>query len=127
MRARSPYLLPIDDEMVAPIDGAGAQAGEIAPGIGLGIALAPQLVGTEDPRQMALFLLFGPPVNQGRAQQVQCARRRENRRTGAEIFLVEDHLLHKARAPPALFFGPGHPDPAGGAHRLLPPNALSAR
>src|SRR5260370_5339124 len=124
MRARSPYLLPIDHEMVAPIDGAGTQAGEIAAGIWFRIALAPQLVGAEDARQVPLLLLFGSPMNERRAQQVQRARCRQNRRTGAEIFLVEDHLLHKARAAPAIFFGPGDPDPAGGVHRLLPPNAL---
>src|SRR5260370_7447249 len=124
MRARSPYLLPIDHEMVAPIDGAGTQAGEIAAGIWFRIALAPQLVGAEDARQGPLLLLCGSPMNERRAQQVQRVRCRENRRTGAEIFLVEDHLLHKARAAPAIFFGPGDPDPAGGVHRLLPPNAL---
>src|SRR5260370_15363117 len=124
MRARSPYLLPIDHEMVAPIDGAGTQAGEIAAGIWFRIALAPQLVGAEDARQVPLLLLFGSPMNERRAQEIQRVRCRQNRRTGAEIFLVEDHLLHKARAAPAIFFGPGDPDPAGGVHRLLPPNAL---
>ena len=48
-------------------------------------------------------------------------------RPGAEIFLVEDHLLHKAGAAPAIFLGPGDPDPAGGVHRLLPGNALFER
>ena len=59
MRTRGPDLLPIDDKMVAPLDGASAQAGEIAAGIGLRIALTPQLVGAEDARQVPLF--FAPP------------------------------------------------------------------
>src|SRR5580704_13753586 len=102
MRARGPHLLPIDDKMVAPVYRASAQAREIAAGIRLRIALAPQLVGAEDARQVPLFLLLRSPMNERRAQQVQRARRRQNRRTGAEIFLVEDHLLHKARAAAAI-------------------------
>src|SRR6267154_717950 len=124
MRARGPHLLAIDDEVVTPVDGARAQAGEIAAGLWLRIALAPELVGAEDARQVPLFLLLRSPMNERRAQQVQRARRRQHRRTGAEIFLVEDHLLHKARAAPAIFLGPGDADPAGGVHRLLPRNAL---
>src|SRR5437763_16990238 len=61
------------------------------------------------------------------AQQVQRARRRKHRRTSAEIFLVEDHLLHKAGATAAIFLGPGDPDPPGGMHRLLPRDALFER
>ena len=59
MRARGPNFLPVDDEVVVPVDGARAQTGEIAAGVGLRIALAPQLVGAEDARQVPLF--FAPP------------------------------------------------------------------
>src|SRR5260370_7229779 len=111
MRARSPYLLPIDHEMVAPIDGAGTQAGEIAAGIWFRIALAPQLVGAEDARQVPLLLLFGSPMNERRAQQVQRVRCRQTRRTGAEIFLVEVHPPQKPPAPPPTSFRPAHPTP----------------
>src|SRR3989440_12947772 len=113
MRARSPHLLPVDDEMVTPVDGAGAQAGEISAGIGLRIALAPQLVGAENARQVPLLLLLGSPMNERRAQQVQRACRREHRRPRAEIFLIEDHLLHKAGATAAILLGPGDPNPPG--------------
>jgi hypothetical protein len=109
--------------MVAIVDRAGTQAGEIASRIWLGIALAPQLVDTEDPGQVALLLAFGPPMDQGRAQQVQCARRRQHRRAGAEIFFVENDLLHKAGAASAIFLGPRDPDPAGSVHGLLPGDA----
>ena len=44
MRARGPDLLPVDDEMVALVDGAGAQTGEIGAGARPGIALTPDLV-----------------------------------------------------------------------------------
>ena len=124
MRARGPHLLAVDDEMVAVVDRAGAQAGQIGAGARLGIALAPDLVGAEDLRQVARFLLLGAPMDQGRAQKVEAALARQDRRAGAEIFLVEDHLLHKAGAAPAIFLGPGDADPAGGVHLLLPGDAL---
>src|SRR5437588_3831548 len=124
MRAGGPHLLAVDDEMVALIDGAGAQAGEVGAGPRLGIALAPDLVGAEDPRQMALFLLLGPPVDQRRAQQAEPAGAGQDRGAGAEILLVIDDLLHEAGAAPAIFLGPGKPDPAGGVHPLLPGDAL---
>ena len=68
MGARGPHLLPIDDEMITQVYGTGTQAGEIAAGIGLRIALAPQLVSTEDARQMTLLLLFGSPMDESWAQ-----------------------------------------------------------
>ncbi len=113
--------------MIAIVDRAGAQAGEIAAGVGLGIALAPQLVGAEDLRQMPLLLLFGAPVDEGRAQQVERAGGRQDRGAGAEILLVEDDLLHEIGAAAAIFLGPGNADPAGGVHLLLPGDALFER
>src|SRR5215469_6014487 len=68
MRARGPYFLSVDDKIVVAVDGARAQTGEIPARIGFGIALAPQLVGAQNPRQVALFLFLGAPMDQGRAQ-----------------------------------------------------------
>src|SRR5215472_13178114 len=68
MRSRGPYFLSVDDKIVAAVDGACAQTGEIPARVGFGIALAPQLVGAQNPRQVALFLFLGAPMDQGRAQ-----------------------------------------------------------
>ena len=54
MRARGPDLLAVDQEMLALVDRAGAAARGRA-GAGLGIALAPELVGAEDRRQKRCF------------------------------------------------------------------------
>ena len=124
MRARGPHLLAVDDKMVAPVDGAGAQARQIGAGARLGIALAPDLVGAEDLRQMARFLVLGAPVDQRWAEQVEAALARQDRCAGAEILFVPDHLLHEAGAAAAIFLGPGNADPAGGVHLLLPGDAL---
>ena len=68
MRARGPHLLPVDDEMVAAIDGARPEAGEVAARAGFGKALAPALLAGKDARQMALFLRLGAALDQGRTQ-----------------------------------------------------------
>jgi len=124
MRARGPHLLAVDDEMVAVVDSSGSEAREIAAGVGLGKALAPQFVGVEDARQVALLLLLGPPMNEARAEQVEPAGPRQDRSAGAREFLVEDDLLHKVGAAAAILLGPGEPDPARCVHRLLPLDAL---
>src|SRR5436305_12009221 len=102
--------------MVALVDGAGPQAGEIGAGAGLGIALAPDFVGAEDLRQVVLFLLLGAPMNQGWAEQVEAALARQDRRPGAEILFVPDHLLHKVSAAAAILLWPGDADPARFVH-----------
>src|SRR2546428_4963078 len=71
VRARRPHLLAVDDEVVALIDGARPEARQIGAGAGLGEALAPDLVGVEDRREMATLLLLGAPVDESRAHQVQ--------------------------------------------------------
>jgi hypothetical protein len=65
---------------------------------------------------VAPLLRFAAPVDEGRAQQVEGARRRQYRSAGAKILLVEDDLLHDIGTAPAIFPAPGDADPAGGAH-----------
>src|ERR1700730_5094584 len=124
MRARGPHLLSVDDEMVAMVDRTSAQARQIAACVGLGKALAPQLVSVKDARQVAPLLLVAAPVNEARTQQVKGARGGQYRGAGADILLVEDDLLHEARTAAAIFLGPRDPDPARGVHRLLPLDPL---
>src|SRR6185312_1095822 len=127
MCARGPHLLAVDDEMVALVDRPGPEAGKVAAGAGLGEALAPALVPGEDRGQVALLLRFGAELDQRRPQQPDRAVPGEDRRVRPEILLVEDHLLDKAGAAPAVFLGPGDADPAGGVHLLLPGDALFER
>ena len=53
---RRPDLGAVDDEVVVVQLGPAAQPGEVAPGVGLAEALAPDLVGAEDPLQVHLLL-----------------------------------------------------------------------
>src|SRR5947199_11002 len=96
----------------------------VGAGARLGMARAPDLVEAEDPWQIPFFLLFGARMNEGWAQQAHADRAGQDRRAGAEILFVEDHLLHKAGAAPAIFLWPGQADPAGRVHLLLPRAAL---
>ena len=106
------------------VDRTSAQAREVAAGVGLGKALAPQFVGAKDARQVTALLLVAAPVDEARTEQVEAARPWQNRGAGADILLVEDDLLHEARTTAAIFLGPRDPDPARGVHRLLPLDAL---
>ena len=54
---------------------------------------------------MALLLLLGAPVDERRTEQVQRRLAGQHRRAGAEILLVEDHLLHKLAPRPPYSFG----------------------
>ena len=54
---RDPDLLAVDDVLVAVADRGRAQVGEVGAGLRLAEALAPVLVGGEDPGQPLLLLL----------------------------------------------------------------------
>ena len=66
-----PDLLPGDDPFVAVLDRAGLQRGEVGAGLGLGEALAPDLLGGEDRLQVALLLLVGAVGDDHRAAHRQ--------------------------------------------------------
>src|SRR5262249_39262840 len=55
-----PGLLAVDDEVTLPVIlGPGLERGEVRPGVGLGVALAPDLLTREYLRQKALLLRRG--------------------------------------------------------------------
>src|SRR5579862_1128931 len=76
---------------------------------------------------MPFLLRLGAELDEGWAEQVERAVTGEDRRMRPEILLIEDHLLDKARATPAILLGPRDADPAGGIHFLLPVDALLER
>ena len=65
LRPAGPDLLPVHDVVVAVAHRAGLEAGEIGPGVGLGVTLAPHFA-VPNPGQVALALLGGPAVHQRR-------------------------------------------------------------
>jgi hypothetical protein len=112
VRARCPDLLAVHDEVVAAVLRPRAQAREIRAGAGLGIALAPDVVGSEDPREEVAPLRLRPPVDDGRPGELDARVAREHGPAGGEVLLLEDRLLQHRRAAAAVLARPRDADPA---------------
>ena len=102
---------PRDDPFVAVLDGAGLQRGEVGAGLGLGEALAPDLLGGQDRLQVALLLLIGAVGDDHRAAHRQAehvgragrllARRPRRRRSPARSSSRRGRRTPSARRCPA--------------------------
>ena len=57
-----PDLLAVDDPLVAVELGPAPEVAEVGAGVGLGVALAPQVLAGEDAGQEVRLLLVGPPL-----------------------------------------------------------------
>ena len=115
-----PDLLPGDDPFVAVLDRARLQRGEVGAGLGLGEALAPDLLGGEDRLQVALLLLVGAVGDDDRAAHRQAEDVGRARRLQARGLADEDRLLDHRRAAAAVLLRPGDPGPAGLVQLVLP-------
>ena len=90
LAARGPHLLAGDDPLLAVLDGAGLQAGEVGPGAGLAEELAPGLLAGDDVADVEVDLLLrAMGRDRGRRQQQPEATWR------AERPEVGDGVLHR--------------------------------
>ena len=108
-----PDLLPGDDPFVAVLDRLRLQRGEVGARLGLGEALAPDLLGGEDRLQVALLLLVGAVGDDDRAAHRQAEHVGRAGRFLARRLADEDRLLDQRRAAAAVLLRPGDPGPAG--------------
>ena len=69
LRQRGPDLLPGDDPLVAVEPARVVHVGQVGAGVGLGVALAPELLAAQDRRQEAALLLVGAEGEERRADQ----------------------------------------------------------
>jgi len=113
LRVGRQHLLSVDDERVADELRARAQRGEIGAGAGLGVALAPYLLGGEYLRQVALPLLLGAELDQCRPDHLHAHHADERRRAGTDHLLVDDGLAHDVCALAAPLLRPGEREVAG--------------
>ena len=120
MRERSPHFLTGDHPFVAVENGAGLDVGEIGAGVGLGIALAPDLGPAQDARQHGSALVVGAEVHDRGPEEPFADDPDPARPAGARVLLEEDHLLHERRAAAAVLGGPTEPDPSVTTQLLLP-------
>ena len=75
VRTRSPDLLAVNHKVVAIVIGPGPQAGKVATGAGLAVALTPLHLGLRDSRQVAQLLFFGSKLQQRGADHARAETR----------------------------------------------------
>ena len=114
--AGGPDLLAVDDELVAVDLGAGLEGGEVGAGVGLGEALAPDVLRGGDAGKVALLLLLGAVDDERGAELVGLSVEHGGAPVG-ELFL-ENGLLDEGLAEAAVLLGPRDADPAAGAELL---------
>ena len=98
LAAARPDLLAVDDEVVALVHGGGLERGQVAAGVGLGVELAPQLLGREDLLEIALLLRVGAVDDDGRPDDADAQAVGRRRRVGLRHLVGHDRLLHRPRA-----------------------------
>ena len=101
--------------------------GEVRPGVGLGVALTPDLGPGQDAGQEPALLLVGAELDDGRPEQPLTDDPDPARPLRPGVLLVEDDLLAEGQPPPAVLARPADADPAGGAERPLPRHAARRR
>ena len=119
LRAAGPDLLPGDAPAVAVGDRARLERGEVGAGVGLGEALAPDLVAGEDRPEEPVLLLARAPDHQRRAAEQDAQHVGRERRPGAAELLEEDRRLGQRRAAPAVLGRPVDRRPAALVHPAL--------
>ena len=113
-----PYLLAVDDIMIAIRYRAGLERGKIRARARFGIALTPVVFAADNARQI-FGLLLGVAELQQDGPDHALARAVIHRRTGAGAFGVEDVGLHRRPAGTAMFLRPRGSRPALADQRLM--------
>ena len=106
-----PDLLSVDHVVVAVLDRAGLQRGEVGAGTGLGVALAPRRPRVDDVVEELALLTVGAVDEQRRTDVPD----RDQVRSGNAVvsqLLVEYRLLGEGEAHAAVLSGPGGSGPA---------------
>src|SRR5450756_329906 len=75
-RVRRPYLLPVDDVLVALAAGGGAQARQVRAGLRFRVALRPYRVAAQHRGEPPLLLLVGAVLDDGGRGDVQAGAER---------------------------------------------------
>ena len=127
LAARGPHLLPVDDPLVAVLDGPGLQAGEVRARLRLAEELAPGLLAGDDVPDVEVDLLLGPVGRDGRGGQEQ-----PQPGGGAQGAEFGDLLLHQddvgaGHGLAVGVLGQARGGPAGQAHAFPPLRPPSGR
>ena len=108
--------------------GAAADGGEVAAGVGLGPALAPDLPARRHGGEIAGLLLRRSELEQRGGQEEDAVLAHTGGRRRPVVLLLEDQPLEEPHAPASVLLGPRHHRPPGVVHDPLPgPVGLEAR
>ena len=118
VRLRGPDLGAVDAPAVRRVFGLGADRCQVGAGVGFAHADAEEAFAAGDRREDFLALLFGAEVEQQRAALAVGDPVRRDRRAGGQHLFQDDVALQRAPLAAAVLLGPGHADPALGAHQF---------
>ena len=100
--------------------GPAADGGEVAPGVGLGPSLAPDLLPRRHGGEIARLLLGGPELEERGGEEEDAVLADPGGGTGPVVLLLEDEPLEQPDPTPAVLLGPRHHRPPGVEHAPLP-------
>ena len=120
LREAGPDLLAVDDVVVAVLHGPGLERREVRARVGLGVALAPDLLAGEDLLEVALLLRVGAVGDDRRAGHAEAEDVERRRRPVEDQLLVEEELLHPREPAPPVLLGPREPEEPGLVELPLP-------
>ena len=100
--------------------GARLDAGEVGARGGLGEQLAPHLLGGQHRAEVAVLLVLVAVRDQRRAEHADADDVEDPRHAGAPDLLVDDDLVERAEALPAVVRGPGDGGEAALGELALP-------
>src|SRR5439155_19486982 len=100
--------------------GGALDAGQVAAGVALRPALAPEVLGRRHPGQDAVLLLLGAELEQRRGEQEDAVLGDALRTAGPVVLLLEEQPLDQARLAAAVLPRPRDDGPAGAEQRALP-------
>ena len=119
-----PHLLPLDHPLAVDQLGAGLDVGQIGPGAGLAVALAPELGAVDDPGKEAVALRVGAERDQRGPEEGLADVADAPRGAGPGVLLEVHDLLVERQAAAAVLLRPRHTRPAVGTEVALPRQAL---
>ena len=100
VRERRPDLLTVDDVLVAFLERARRDVGEVAAGLGLAEELAPDLVGRKHRHDVAVLLLVGAVLHEDRAAVADADRVDGTLDLRALQLVVDEQLRHRVGVEP---------------------------
>src|SRR5262249_5885509 len=110
----------VDYPLVAVAARLRLHVGQIGSGVGLRVALAPQLLAAGDRRQETPLLRRTAERDDGRPEQRFADVSEPAGRPGAGVLLEEEELRHERQPAPAVRLRPADAGPTGGPQHAIP-------